>query len=320
MEGGQPQVLPFSAGFGVALSRKGDLLAYSAQNTKTSIYRSPARPSQDRPFMAERWITSPQGYDNSPAFSPDGRRMAVSSTRDNGSQIWVSNPDGSGATALTRLRSGVTVGSPQWSPDGQWIAFDARVDNNPDVWVVAASGGEPRRLTTESSEDIVPCWGPGGTDLYFTSNRSGDQQLWRMAAAGGPAQQVTRDGGFFCRVSPDGKDLFYLRSRRDGGLRRIAVAGGREEELLPQIKSRNWVVLRDGIYAIDIGVAGSNAPSRQGEGLFYRFATRKLEKLGFITPHIMNNNGMCLSPDGQWAYYALVESLGSDLMVVENFR
>lgn len=320
LEGGTPQPLPFSGGGGVTISRKGDMLAFIAQNSKTSIYRSPAFPSAARPFVAERWIVSPQGYDNSPVLSPDGRRLAVSSSRASGSQIWVSNPDGSDAKPLTSIRSGVVVGSPQWSPDGQWIAFDARADNNPDVWVVSSSGGQPRRLTTEDAEDIVPCWAQDGKHLFFTSNRSGDQQIWRVPFAGGPAEQVTQEGGFNCRVSPDGKDLYYLRSRRDGGIRRKPLAGGREEDVIPQIKTRNWVVLRDGIYSIDAGVPGIAFAPRQGEGYFYRSATRDLEKLGFTTPHNMNNNGMCLSLDGQWAYYAMTESLGSDLMVVENFR
>jgi sugar lactone lactonase YvrE len=100
----------------------------------------------------------------------------------------------------------------------------------------------------------------------------------------------------------------------------MPVAGGREQDVLLQIKGRNWVVLSDGIYIIESGVSSSLVPVRQGEGYFYRFATRNLEKLGFVTPHIMNGNGMCLSHDGRWAFYAMAESLGSDLMLVENFR
>jgi len=74
-----------------------------------------------------------------------------------------------------------------WSPDGQRIAFDARVEGNPDIWVMNADGTQPRRMTSEPSEDVTGAWTPDGNAIVFCSNRGGDLQLWRVPVAGGAA-------------------------------------------------------------------------------------------------------------------------------------
>jgi Tol biopolymer transport system component len=217
---------------------------------------------------------------------------------------------------------GPTVGTPQWSPDKSRIALDARVDGNPDIWVVAAAGGEPRRLTTESFEDIVPDWSPDGQWIYFSSNRTGRLEVWRMPSTSGTPEQITREGGFNPYLSADGAFVVYLKSRSEGELRRCPAGGGKEEIIAPEFKSRNFVVLSDGIYGVDAGVpatpgAASTAP---GRARFYRFRSRKWEDLGFATAKPIISNGIDLSPDRKWLYYAQIDERGSDIMLVENFR
>jgi TolB protein len=51
-----------------------------------------------------------------------------------------------------------SAGSPSWSNDGKQIAFDSHKDGKGDLYVIDADGRFPRRLTTESSEDVVPRW------------------------------------------------------------------------------------------------------------------------------------------------------------------
>src|SRR5215813_10979450 len=71
-----------------------------------------------------------------------------------------------------------------------------RPEGNADIYVVSAEGGQPRRLTTDPAEDIVPSWSRDGRRIYFTSNRSGRLQIWKMPAGEGDAAQMTRQGGF----------------------------------------------------------------------------------------------------------------------------
>jgi hypothetical protein len=85
------------------------------------------------------------------------------------------------------------------------------------------------------------------------------------------------------------------------------------------LKSRNWKVLSDGVYMLDsqtssqIGTAARIATAR-----FYRFATKKVEDLGFRTSKAASYLGIDLSADRKWLYYTQVESSTSELYLVEN--
>src|SRR5207302_22654 len=60
-------------------------------------------------------------YDASPAWSPDGTKIAFRSNRTGVFDLYVMNADGTGVTALTA--DSATEGRPAWSPDGTTIAF-----------------------------------------------------------------------------------------------------------------------------------------------------------------------------------------------------
>jgi dipeptidyl aminopeptidase/acylaminoacyl peptidase len=209
-----------------------------------------------------------------------------------------------------------------WSPDGQRIVFDARVDANPDVWVMNADGSQRQRLTTEPSEDVTAAWTPDGRSIVFCSNRSGDLQLWRVPAGGGAAERFTRQGGFAPRLSPDGKYFYYLRSRAAGGLRRIPVDGGAEEDLVTSVRDRNWVVTPDGVYIFQMrsGATGLYGINQPAELLFYDLRTRRLTNTNFTTPRPIGNNGIAVTPDGKHLVYPQLDELGSSIMLAEHFR
>ncbi|MBD3868922.1 MAG: S9 family peptidase [Acidobacteria bacterium] len=93
--------------------------------------------------------------------------------------------------AMDRL-SGLSV-----SPDGNTVLFTVRSTDfdkdggTTDLWTVPASGGEPRRLTTDPAADHSGAWTPDGTAVLFLSSRSGSSQLWKIRMDGGEARQVT---------------------------------------------------------------------------------------------------------------------------------
>ena len=313
--GGAVATLPFGAnGSDVVWAGNGNLLAFVMSVRVQALYRVPVPIPPDTPVKPQRWIESKR-TESTPTFSPDGRWLLVSSDRTGASQIYRSNSEGSSVTRLTNL-GGLTVGSPAWSPDSRKIAFDARVDANPDIWVMNFDGSQPLRLTNEPSEDVTPVWHPDGTAVLFCSDRGGSQQLWRVPAGGGPAVQVTREGGFAPRVSPDNKHIYYFQSRAAGGLRRIPVGGGPEEEVLPSIIDRSWAVTADGVYFFRREAAGI----QRGELLFYDFRSKQLRNTGFVTPRRMGYSGMTLSPDHKFLVYPQLDELGSDIMMVDHFR
>ena len=61
-----------------------------------------------------RRITSGLAYDQQPRFSPDGSRIAFTSDRGGGDNIWVMNADGSGTRQITNETFTLT-NAPAWS-------------------------------------------------------------------------------------------------------------------------------------------------------------------------------------------------------------
>src|SRR4051812_40477416 len=58
-----------------------------------------------------------------------------------GSDIWVSDKDGSHPVRLT-VNQGAEE-NPVLSPDGKWVAFNGNYDGNVDVYVMPITGGDP---------------------------------------------------------------------------------------------------------------------------------------------------------------------------------
>ena len=254
-------------------------------------------------------------------FSPDGRRIAFTSYRSGGSELWIAGRDGSGLQQLTSLNAQQLVVS-GWSPDGAWIAFDAAIDGNSDVYVVGADGGQLRRLTSEPSIDGVASWSHDGRWIYFSSTRAGvTPDAWRVSAGGGEALRITHHGGFEPKESADGKHLFYLERHPHGlgtdptvKLKRMPVAGGQEEVVLERVRPFLWSVTDSGIVFVT-READFDAIDR------YQFSDRRVARvgrLGFRLPGSYTH--MSVSRDGRWALATKIVRSDSDLMRLDNFR
>jgi tricorn protease len=80
-----------------------------------------------------------------------------------------------------------------------------------DLWTVSASGGVPRRLTSNLGEVTRPALSPDGTQLAFVGRDEGQAEIYLMPAPGGPARRLTYLGGSLCQTAgwtPDGKIVF----------------------------------------------------------------------------------------------------------------
>jgi serine/threonine protein kinase/Tol biopolymer transport system component len=293
-----------------AISRVGNLLAYTHQSETVNIWRVPG-PEFSGPKTPLKFISSPR-QQTSAVYSPDGKRIAFSSDRTGTFEIWVADSDGSHGVQLTSFGGPIT-GTPHWSPDGNWIVLDSRPGGHSAVFVVSAGGGEPRQVTDGTYDDIVPDWSHDGREIYFSSSRSGSQQIWKIPAAGGPPVQFTRDGGFEATESLDGSWLYF--SKPGGGIWKMPSGGGEEKPVLDRHTGRYWTLMRNGICFLDLSSTAHPTIN------FLDFTTGQIRNLGTLEkPVDWGYSGLSVSADGKWIVYAQMDELISQLMLVKNFH
>lgn len=183
---------------------------------------------------AER-LTSGHSWNMHPRFSPDGARIAFTSDRGGGDNLWVMDADGSDAHAITD-ESFRLVAQPDWTPDGRFVVgrkhfTGHRSLGTGELWAFDASGeGKGHALTAKGhlEADVnEPHIDPSGRWLYatvagaFDYNRNVYAGIYRIErtdlqtgevepVAGGPG------GAIRPQVSPDGHTLGYLRRTLDG--------------------------------------------------------------------------------------------------------
>ena len=154
-----------------------------------------------------------KAFDEAPRWSPDGKLIALASTRDKNQDIWVCDADGKD---LKRLTSDLGPDNgPTWSPDGKQIAFCSGRSGNFDIWLMNADGSNQRSLTNHPKMDYWPVWSPDGKRIAFTSNRDGNYEIYVMNADGSEPRNVSHHPGVdnFATWSPEGRRLAFITNR-----------------------------------------------------------------------------------------------------------
>lgn len=189
-------------------------------------------------------LTEDPAEDTQPAWSPDGTRLAFTSTRSGTEAIWTMPAGGTPELRLTGAVPPVSDTDPQWSPDGRLVAF-TRTTRPPGsigtppsaVWVIDVRTGAAESVTPGLCCARRPRWSPDGRSIAFTLVGRGDDPssaVWVVRADGHAARRVV-DSAADPRWSPDGRTLAY---RGDGGIWLARSRGAAKPRLVVHAPSR----------------------------------------------------------------------------------
>lgn len=174
-----------------AFSADGKLVAYSLQG-RTYVIKSSGK-GEPIELTAEL----PKGGVQA-TFSPDGTKVAVSSSSAGNSDIWVMNVNGSDPVNLT---AGSTEGeySPDFSPDGSRITFiSGRDDSYGDLFTMAADGSDVVKIAGgEGLEADSPVYSPDGEQIAYETRltKSGAILVATVPADGSGSPKRLRNAG-----------------------------------------------------------------------------------------------------------------------------
>jgi TolB protein len=149
------------------------------------------------------------------AFSPDGKRVALSKGR-RVANVWrvpiLQNRRATWADAVQLTFEQALVGDVDVTPDGQRLVVTSDRTGRPELWLLSTEGGEMQQLTTDPTPDWSGAFSPNGEEVVFYSFRSGNRNIWARSAAGGPARRITTGEAqdYYPRVSPDGREIAFM--------------------------------------------------------------------------------------------------------------
>ncbi len=259
--------------------------------------------------------------ESSPAWSPDGSRIAFTSSSDAGTEVfvvWVDSGKSARLTQLNRAPKGLS-----WSPDGTYIAFSMLVPEDPVVlvtppvkpddaewpdeprvttrlkyerdgsgyiepgyehfFVISALGGTPRQVTHGNfKHEGTPRWSRDGDSLVFSGNRNDD---WELNFRNSEIYSVSiKNGEIVALTDRNGPDAGPVVSP-DGG--KIAYWSVEDKVQTYQV-SKLQVMNIDGsgkrelLSDFDRSVAGL-VWNKGSDGIYYQYDDLGDTRIGFTT-------------------------------------
>lgn len=211
-----------------ALSPEGTHLLYvSYAEGRPIVYEKNLR-TGDR-----RTISSVEGLNLTPAYSPDGRRIMVARTAGDHTELFEMERQPLGAPRrLTYTNAGETLNA-AYSPDGGRLALTSSPLGLPQIYVMPLSGGAPQLISRyvygERGYATSPDWAPANNRIAYQAWMENSFQIVTVSPNGADRRVLTSTGSNEDPSwAPDGRHLvFSSAGQRGHSLLILDTVGGR---------------------------------------------------------------------------------------------
>ncbi len=157
---------------------------------------------------------SANGINNDHCISFDGKMLGISSSKGDGSNVYVLPLQGGEPLAVTTESPSYLHG---WAPNNKEVVYVAQRNGVKiyNIYKKSIDGGKEIKLTENQEwEHVDGCeYSPDSKYIYYNaSQKGGTMQLWRMKPDGSLKEQLTFDhyNDWFPHISPDGKWIAFI--------------------------------------------------------------------------------------------------------------
>ena len=144
-------------------------------------------------FKKERMLEGGNCINVSPSFDSSGSRMAFTSSRLGGPQIFMKDL-GSGSVTRVSMNGGYNS-EPNISPDGTLVVYSRMTEYGNRIFVQDMVTGEERQVTFGPGIDQHPSFCADSYFIAFTSSRGGGRNIYLTTRHGGDAKKIPTGGG-----------------------------------------------------------------------------------------------------------------------------
>jgi Tol biopolymer transport system component/DNA-binding winged helix-turn-helix (wHTH) protein len=280
-----------------------------AQNGKTVAF-SHYRPNLDiwsidlaKPSNGWIPVIRAPGENIRPAVSPDGKLLAFLSNVSGQFQIWVSQMDGTNASAVST--GALVPASFCWSSDGKSLVLSPQRIHG--LYEVSVHGDASVRKISSIYTD--PHYATDGTSLFARAHFF----IYRVPLLDGNAQEMTEQGGAPIAQSRDGRYLYFSQGRMSTTIARLDLQTGHQDELLSSLVpgySDAWALSSRGIFFLG---QEHNRPAVR----FFDFATDGEEHIADFPADLPQGemSGFAVSPDGKNLWVVRADPMPSDVEI-----
>lgn len=215
-----------------AWSPDGKYLAYvSFESRLPAIY-------MQNIYTGKRELLSDRpGLNGAPAFSPNGRQLAlVLSSSPGNPDVYVMDL---ASHALRRITDSAAIDTePAWSPDGRSLYFTSDRGGSPQIYKASLSGGTPQRITFDGDYNARSNVSPDGSTLVMVHRESGHLHIAVMNLNTGALLTLTNgDLDKSPSFAPNGSMIIYEADYGGRGVLAEVSVDGQVRERLSESQS-----------------------------------------------------------------------------------